>query len=83
MYTVDHTCAESSVHAQGSEIRGGNFNFSKLPWDAQGSVRWATDSQVCKRTSGVDPKTGTFHGHQTRVTVGDTACSVKGVLGII
>ena len=32
------------------------------------------------QTSDGDPRTGTFP--QTLVTVGDTACSVKGVLGL-
>ena len=44
-----------------------------------GSNGWfASDSQGRTRTSDGDPRTGMFH--QTRVTVGDTACSVKGVL---
>ena len=39
--------------------------------------RWATDSQGIW-TPGGEPRTGTFH--QMRVTAGDAACSVKGVL---
>ena len=33
------------------------------------------------RTSDGDPRTGTFH--PTRVTMGNTTCSVKGVLAFI
>ena len=50
---------------------------SNLPSDAQGNGRFTTDSQGRKQMSGVDPRTLMFH--QTRVTKGDTACSVKGV----
>ena len=50
---------------------------SNLPSDAQGNGLFSTDLQGRKRTSGGDPRTLTFH--QTWVTKGDTACSVKGV----
>ena len=53
------------------------LNFSKLAWDAAGLVQWVTDSRVCKQMSGGDPRTWIFH--QMWVTVGDIACSVKGV----
>ena len=88
IYTVDHnfgyrskkfirTWTESSAHAHGSEIRGGNFNLFKT---SVGCTRIGTVgrySQVCKWTSDGDPRTGTFH--ETWVTMGDTVCSVKGV----
>ena len=79
MYTVTRPL-ESSVHAHGTEIRGGNLNSLKLPWDSQGNGRFATDSQVCKWLSDGDPRTGTFH--QTWPTTGNPACSVKGVLRV-
>ena len=44
----------------------------------QGNGQFANHLQGHKRTSGSDPRTGTFH--QKKVTVDDTACSVKGVL---
>ena len=43
----------------------------------QGNGRLATDLQGCIRTSNGDPRTETFS--QMRVTMGHTACSVKGV----
>ena len=46
--------------------------------DFQGSGRFATDSQGRTRTSDGDPRTGTFL--QTLPSVGDTICSVNGVL---
>ena len=45
----------------------------------QDNGRFATDSQGHKQTLGHDPRTGTFH--QTRPTMGDISCSVKGVFG--
>ena len=43
------------------------------------SIGWlATALQVCKQRSGGNSRSGTFH--QMRVTTGDTACSVIGVL---
>ena len=54
------------------------LNISKLLKDAQGNGRLVTDSQGRKRMSSGDLSTGMFH--QTRVTVGDTTCSVKGEL---
>ena len=86
MYTVDHTfgyrskklicaCTKSSVHTHDTEIRGGNFKQSKT---SVGNGQFATNMQGQIRTSDGDRRTGTFH--QTRVTAGDTACSVKGVL---
>ena len=53
------------------------FNISNLWIDVQGNGRLATDSQGGMQTSDGDPRTGMFHRMQ--VTVGDTACSVKGV----
>ena len=44
----------------------------------QGNVRFATDSQVCKRTSDGDLRAEMFH--QMWVTAADTTCGVKGVL---
>ena len=55
------------------------LNSLKLLLDTQSNGRFTTDLQVCKRASDSDPRTGTFH--ETRGTVSDTACSVKGVLG--
>ena len=52
--------------------------ISKLPRDAQGNGWFAIDPQGCKRMSGSNPRTETFH--QMQVTVGDSNCSVKGVL---
>ena len=69
-----HGCVKSSAYALGTEIRGGNF---KQVWDTQGDGEFATDSQGPLRTSDGDPRTRTFP--QTRPTVGDTACSVKGI----
>ena len=37
------------------------LNILKLPWDAQGNGWCTTDSQVCKRMSDSDPRTGIFH----------------------
>ena len=45
----------------------------------QGNALFATDSQVCKRTSEGEPRKGKFH--ETPVTAGDTICSVKGLQG--
>ena len=56
------------------------FNSLKVPLDTKGNGRFAPDSQGLKQTSGSDPRTRTFH--KRWVTVGDTACSVKGVLHI-
>ena len=50
----------------------------KLLLHVQGNGWFATDSQVCTRMSGGDPRTGTCH--QMQVTAGFTNCSVKGVL---
>ena len=47
----------------------------------QGNGRFSTDSQAHIQTSDGDQRTGMFH--QIQVTVGDTACSVNGVLAII
>ena len=54
------------------------LNISKLLWDEQGHEWFTADSECRKRMSGGDPRTGTFY--QMRVTMGDTACSVNGVL---
>ena len=56
---------------RGTKFRGRNSKHFK-----NGS--FATDSQVCKRMSDIDPRKGTFH--QTSITVGDTSRCVKGVL---
>ena len=50
----------------------------KLLKDSQGNGWFATDSQGHIGTLDGNTKTGTFH--QTWVTAGDTACSVKEVL---
>ena len=44
----------------------------------QGNGQFAIDLKGCLQTSDEDPRTGTFP--QMRPTMGDTACSVKGVL---
>ena len=69
---LTRACMKSSVHSHGTEVRGGNFK-----WFKTSIGRFATDSQGHTRTSDGDLRTGTFH--QTRVTVGDTSCRVKGV----
>ena len=88
MYTLDHTlgfrskkfrraCAESSMHAHRTKSEVEILKIVKLLWDAIGLGQWDTDLQVCKRMPGSDPRAGKFH--QTRITMGDTTCSVKGV----
>ena len=86
---MDHTfsyrrkkfiCAysESSAHAHGTKFRGRNFQHFKISVGrTKGNGRFATDPQVRKQMSDSDTRTGTFH--QTPITAGDTACSVKGV----
>ena len=54
------------------------LNILKLWEDVEGNGRFATDLQGRKQISGGDPRTGTFH--YLWVTMGDTACSVNGVL---
>ena len=45
-----------TVQNSGAEI----LNSLKLPWDTQVNGQFTTDSQVCKRTSDGDPRTGMF-----------------------
>ena len=45
----------------------------------KGNGQFATDSQVCKRTSGDDSRTGNQTGPTAGDTAGDTAYSVKGI----
>ena len=54
------------------------LNGLKLTLDSQGNGQVTTDSQGHIQMSDSDVRTGTCH--QTQVIVGDTACSVKGVL---
>ena len=89
MYTMDHIFGyrsrKSYAHARNRlrmltvpKSEAEILNSLKLPEDLQGNGQFATDSQGCLQTSDEDPRTGTFP--QMRSTMGDTTCSVKGVL---
>ena len=76
MYTVDHTFGYLSKKLICTSAKS-SAHILKLQQDTQDNGLFATDSQGFIRRSGGDPRTGAFP--QMWVTMGDTACSVKGV----
>ena len=89
MYTLDHTLVtvvrNSYAHARNrlrmlmvTKSEAETSNISKFQSDMQGNGPFTTDSQGPIQTSDSDPRTWMFL--QTRVTAGNSACSVTGVL---
>ena len=73
MHVQNHLCVPTVPNSEAELL-----NILQLPLGTQNNGQFATDLQICKRTSNGDPRARTFH--QMRITLDETACIVKGVL---